>query len=186
MSEPARVPILSTPRLRLSPFTPDDTAFVVVLVNDPDWLRYIGDRNVRSLEDAERYLRDGPMASYTRNGFGLLRVTLAGTGDPIGMCGILKRDALPEPDLGFAFLPRHRGQGYAREAIDAVLGDARDRLGLDRVLAITSADNSRSIAVLEKTGFRFERSDRLAGDAPPVRIYARLDTTGRVRYERPP
>jgi RimJ/RimL family protein N-acetyltransferase len=161
---------LSTPRLRLSPFTLDDAPFVLELVNDPDWLRYIGDRNVRGLEDARRYLREGPIASYARNGFGLLRVALATTAEPVGMCGMVRRDTLPGPDLGFAFLPRYRGHGYAREAVDAVLADARERLRLDRILAITTPDNAGSIALLEKAGFTFER----------------LDTTGRVLYERRP
>lgn len=163
---------LWTARLRLLPFTLDDAPFVLALVNDPDWLRFIGDRNVRSLEDARRYLRDGPIASCARNGFGLLRVALADTGESIGMCGMVRRDALPGPDLGFAFLPGYRGRGYAREAVDAVLRDARERLRLDRILAITSADNSRSIALLEKAGFVFERADRLSEDGPPVRIHS--------------
>jgi RimJ/RimL family protein N-acetyltransferase len=167
----SRVPSLSTPRLRLVPFTLDDASFVLDLVNDPDWLRYIGDRNVRSLDNARAYLRDGPIASYARNGFGLRRVALAGTGEPMGVCGLVRRETLPGPDLGFAFLPRYRGHGYAREAVDAVLSDARERLGLERVLAITSADNLRSIALLQKAGFAFERVDRLAENAPPVRVY---------------
>lgn len=88
------------------------------------------------------------------------------------MCGMVRRDGLPDPDLGFAFLPRYRGRGYAREAIDAILADARGRLRLARILAVTSPDNARSIALLEKAGFVYERSDRLADDAPPVRIHS--------------
>ena len=163
---------LSTPRLRLAPLTLDDAGFILELVNDPDWLRYIGDRNVRSRGDAERYLSEGPMASYERNGFGLLRAALAATGEPIGIAGILKREGLPDPDVGFAFLPAHRRLGYAREALAAVLADARGRLGLRRILAITSPDNAGSIALLEEEGFVLERTDRLAADAPAVRVYA--------------
>lgn len=168
---------LSAARLRLLPFTLEDAPFILELVNDPDWLRYIGDRDVRSLDDARRYLREGPIASYARNGFGLLRVALADTAEPIGMCGLVRRDTLPGPDLGFAFLPRHRGRGYAREAVDAVLRDARERLRLPTVLAIANADNARSIALLERAGF----VRRAPEPGPPA-----LDTTRCVLYERPP
>ena len=168
---------LSTARLRLAPFTLEDAPFILELVNDPDWLRYIGDRNVRGLDDARRYLREGPIASYARNGFGLLRVALAESGEPIGMCGLVRRDTLPGPDLGFAFLPRHRGHGYAREAVESVLRDARERLRLGTVLAIATADNARSIALLEQAGF-VPRGPAPVGPA--------LDTTRCVLYERPP
>jgi RimJ/RimL family protein N-acetyltransferase len=165
-------PLIETPRLRLRRFTPDDAAFILALVNDPAWRRHIGDKGVRNLDDARRYLADGPLASYQRFGFGLLRVELAATGEPIGMCGVLKRVTLPDPDVGFAFLPAFRGHGYAREALAAVLADARGRLGLPRVLAITSPDNARSITVLEKAGFRFVITMPLAEGSPPVRIFA--------------
>ena len=160
---------LDTPRLRLRPFTLDDAAFIVGLVNDPDWLRYIGDKGVRTVDDARRYLREGPLASYARHGFGLLAVEV--DGEPIGMCGLLKRDALPDPDLGFAYLPRARGRGYALEAARAVLDAAREA-GHQRVLAVVTPGNARSIAVLEKAGFAFERETPLGDDAAPVRVYA--------------
>jgi ribosomal-protein-alanine N-acetyltransferase len=163
---------LHTPRLVLRPFTLDDAAFILELVNEPAWLRFIGDKNVRGLEDARGYLRDGALRSYARFGFGLLCVTLRDSGEAIGMCGLLKRDSLPDPDVGFAFLDRFRGQGYAREALDAVVKLARARPGETRILAAASPDNERSLAVLESAGFRFERMGRLADDAPPVRIYA--------------
>jgi RimJ/RimL family protein N-acetyltransferase len=165
--------VLQTARLALRPFTLDDAAFILELVNDPSFLRYIGDKGVRSEDDARRYLRDGPLASYARFGFGLYAVELTDGRAPIGMCGILKRDALPDPDLGFAFLPRHRSQGFALEAVSAVLADARARHGLTRILAITSLENARSIALLEKAGFRFDRLARLSEGADEVRLFAR-------------
>ena len=140
-------------------------------MNDPDWLRFIGDKGVRTIEDARRYLADGPLASYARFGFGLLCVELAATGERIGMCGMLKRDTLPDPDVGFAFLPGFRRQGYAREALAAVIADARDRIATRRLLAITSPDNAASIALLEAAGFVFEREAPLAPGAAPVRIF---------------
>ena len=161
---------IDTPRLRLRPFTLGDAPFIMELVNDPDWLRYIGDKNVSDLEGARRYLREGPLASYARHGFGLLAVEEKG-GATVGMCGILKRDTLPEPDLGFAFLPGARGKGFASEAARAVLAAAR-AAGYRRILAIVTPANDRSIAVLERAGFAFEREAPLTDDAAPVRVYA--------------
>ena len=165
-------PLIATARLRLRPFTEDDAAFIVELVNDPDWLRYIGDKRVRTEADARRYLRDGPLASYARHGFGLLAVETRSDGLAVGMCGLLKRDALPDADVGFAFLPAARGHGYAAEALGAVLADAPASHGLRRVLAITSPGNARSIALLERAGFRFDRTAKMADDADEVRVYA--------------
>jgi len=127
---------------------------------------------VRTEADARRYVETGPLASYERFGFGLLRVELKESGEPIGMCGLLKRDALPDVDVGFAFLPRFWSKGYAFESASAVLAHARDALGLRRVLAITSPDNEASIRLLGKLGFRFERMARVPEDGPEVRLFA--------------
>ena len=187
--------VIETARLALRQLTPDDAAFMVELLNDPSFLRYIGDRGVRTLDDARRYVETGPMASYERFGFGLYLVMgrlkpalTGGSGEPVparaggeadasgeamGICGLLKRDALPEPDVGFAFLPRFWGQGYAYESASAVLARGRDTHGLKRVLAITSPDNVASIGLLGKLGFVFERLTRLSEEAPEVRLFAR-------------
>jgi RimJ/RimL family protein N-acetyltransferase len=163
--------IHETPRLRLRELTADDAGFILELVNEPAWLRYIGDRNVHSLEDARGYIARGPVASYAKNGFGLWAVALrrspAGAPAPaegasapdelIGMCGLIRRDSLPHPDLGFAFLAGHRGHGYAREAAAAAVALARERFQVARLLAVTDPDNSASQAVLEHAGFVFER-----------------------------
>lgn len=162
--------LLRTARLQLLPLTLDDAPFILNLVNQPSWLRFIGDKNVRDLEGAQRYLREGAFALYERHGFGPMRVTL-GDGKPIGMCGLFRRDALPEPDLGFAFLPDYWGAGYAREAAAAVLGHARSVVGLPRVLAITSPDNHASGRLLEHVGFRFRAPMRLP-NGDEVRLYA--------------
>jgi RimJ/RimL family protein N-acetyltransferase len=146
--------VLETERLLLRRFTVDDAGFILTLLNEPAFLRYIGDKKVRSLDDARQYIFNGPMASYARHGFGLNCVELRASGMPIGMCGLLKRDELPDPDIGFALLPEFRNQGLAFEAAEAVLKDARD---LQRVLAITSLDNEASINLLERLGFRFEK-----------------------------
>jgi RimJ/RimL family protein N-acetyltransferase len=148
---------IETERLRLVEFTPEDAEFVLRLLNEPSFLRYIGDRGVRSVEDARRYIADGPVAGYVRQGHGLMSVQRRSDGEAIGMCGVLKRDSLPDPDLGFSFLPAYWSQGYAFEAAGAVMRHARDTLGLRRIVAITTKDNEPSMRLLVKLGFRFDR-----------------------------
>ena len=121
--------------------TAADAPFILELVNDPDFLRHIGDRGVRTLDDAVAYIANGPLASYARHGFGLYRVSLADTAVPIGIAGILRRESLDDPDIGFAFLPAYRRQGFALEAARAVMDHAQRDLGLGRVVAIVSPDN---------------------------------------------
>jgi [ribosomal protein S5]-alanine N-acetyltransferase len=163
---------LETTRLRLRPLSFDDADFIVELLNEPSFLRYIGDKGVRDRAGACRYLEAGPLASYARHGFGLLGVELRDGGKPIGICGLLKRETLDDVDLGFAFLPRHWSRGYAREAAAAVLAHARETLALRRVVAITSLDNEASIRLLEKLAFRFERVLRLAPEQDEVKLFA--------------
>jgi RimJ/RimL family protein N-acetyltransferase len=127
---------------------------------------------VRTADDARRYIQDGPVASYARYGYGLLRVGLKADDTPIGICGVLKRDTLPEPDLGFSLLPAYWSRGYAHEAADAVMRQARGALGVGRILAITSLDNESSIRLLGKLGFRFERMLRLGDDPTELRLFA--------------
>lgn len=164
-------PILSTPRLDLREFTAADAPFILQLLTDPDFLRFIGDRGVHSLEDAVRYIEQGPRAMYARHGHGLWMVELRDGGMPLGMCGLLRRAGLDDPDLGFAFLPAHRGKGYAAEAAGATLEWGRKALGLARVVAITSLDNDASGRLLEKLGFRVERIVTLPGDAEELKLY---------------
>ncbi len=148
---------LETARLRLRPFVTADAAFIVELVNEPGWLTNIGDRGVRTLADAERYLVNGPIAMYARRGFGLLAVERKGDGVLVGMCGLIKRETMNDVDLGYALLARHAGQGYALEAAKAALLHGLTDLKLPRVVAITALENPRSIHLLEKLGFRFDR-----------------------------
>ena len=163
---------LETERLALRRLTADDAPFLLELLNDPAFLRFIGDRGVRTLDDARAYVERGPAASYTQHGFGLYRVARRDDDTPVGICGLLKRDALEHADLGYAFLPAHRGLGYALESAAAVVAHARRDLGLGRLLAITSPDNDASIRVLEKLGFRFERVTKLSEDAHEVKLFA--------------
>ena len=151
---------IHTDRLVLRRFTLEDDDFTMQLVNDPEWIRNIGNRNIRTLEDARTYLARGPLAQYERLGFGLYLVALKASGEPIGMCGLVKRDGLDDVDIGFAFLPAWRGQGFAEESARAVLAHARE-LGFDRVVAIVSPGNDPSIRLLRKIGMRAAGAVRL-------------------------
>ncbi|MSU49503.1 MAG: N-acetyltransferase [Opitutus sp.] len=165
--------VLETPRLVLRPLTLDDAAFMLALVNEPAWLRFIGDRGVRNLDDARRYLTNGPLAMYARFGFGHCLVERKADGAALGLCGLVKRETLSDVDLGFAFFPRHWGAGYAHEAAVAVLAHGEGALGLSRIVAITAPDNTSSIRLLEKLEFRFERMIRHVEGGPESRLYVR-------------
>jgi len=160
--------VIETERLILRRLTLDDAAFIHELVNDPDWLRYIGDKGVRTLDDARGYLEKGPIDMYARLGFGLFRVEQRSDGAVIGLCGLIKRDTLDDVDIGFAFLPAYRAQGYAREAAQATLDYARDALHLGRVVAIVSPNNRDSAKLLEKVGLREERRLEIAERDPVI------------------
>ena len=162
-----------TARLLLRPLTADDSAFIVALLNDPDWLRFIGDRKIRSREDAARYIADGPQAMRARHGFALDAVVRKADGATMGLCGLIKRDSLDDVDLGFAFLPAYRGDGYAREAAQATLDRGERAYDLARIAAITSPDNARSIRLLESLGFVFQRTIALKPGDPDTNFYLR-------------
>jgi len=164
--------ILETGRLRLRHATTADAKFMYALVNDPDFIRNIGDRGVRTLADAERYVRDGPIASYDKFGFGMYVVELRDSGVPIGLCGLVKRDWLSAVDIGFAFLPQYRSLGYAFEAAKAVKVYGRDVLKLTRIVAIVSPANADSIRLLEKIGLRFEGMVRPANENEDIKLFA--------------
>ena len=166
--------ILTTSRLSLREFSLSDAPFIRTLLNTPGWLQFIGDRGVATNGDAEQYLTNGPIQSYAANGFGLWCVCLIDDGSAIGMCGLLKRETLEHVDLGFAMLPASHGMGYAREAAAATLSFAHERLGIVKVLAITSQSNARSIHLLEKIGFQFDRLHR-QGDEELMLFVNELD-----------
>ena len=163
--------VLETNRLALDKLSPDDAEFILGLLNEPSFLQNIGDKGVRTLDDAREYLLNGPIASYERFGFGLYLTRLKESGVPIGICGLLKRETLQDVDVGFAFLPKYWARGYATESAAAVLQHGKSAFGLRRIVAITSPDNHGSIRTLEKIGFRFERMIRLTDDSPEVRLF---------------
>lgn len=164
--------IIESERLRLRHYTLDDTGFIINLLNQSSFIENIGDRGIRTKADAEQYLQKSILDSYQKHGFGLSMVELKDSEKPIGMCGILKRDGLEFPDLGYAFLPEYCGQGYAFEIADKLMKSVEELYGLKRVLAITSSDNSNSIHLLEKTGFKFEGMVKAVEDQPENKLFS--------------
>ena len=164
--------ILETDRLQLRMLSVDDAQFVLRLLNEPSFIQNIGDRGVRTLDDARAYIQKGPIASYETFGFGLWIVETKSAGLPVGICGLLKRDVLDDVDIGYALLPEFWSRGYALESASAVMAYAKEKLGSKRVLAVVNADNQSSIRLLEKMGFQYERMVRLAEDAPEIKLFA--------------
>jgi RimJ/RimL family protein N-acetyltransferase len=163
--------ILETNRLILRQLTTQDAEFILELLNDPSFIRNIGDRNVRTIDDACAYILNGPVASYARNGFGLDLVQLKETNESIGMCGLIKRDTLEDIDIGYALLPKYWFRGYAVEAARATMAYAKDVIGLTRLVAIVDPANEGSIRVLEKIGLRYEKMVRLSADDIDLKLF---------------
>ena len=163
--------ICETTRLILRPLQKDDAPFILRLLNEPSFIKNIADKGVRDLEGAWQHILNGPMASYEKNRFGLWRVALKDTLTPIGICGLIKRDGLDDPDIGYAFLPEFWSQGYAIEAASATMMYAKETLDINRVVAITSPDNQPSIRVLNKLGLTFEKMVMLPGANAESRLF---------------
>ena len=163
---------LNTPRLRLRELTVDDAEFVCRLVNEPSFLTNIGDRGVRTADDARRYIVDGPWTRQRKPGYAQFLVELKDNGTPIGVCGLLYREALDLSDVGFALVPEHWGKVYGTEAASAIMAQGRSALGIDRIVGLTSADNLASIKVLVKLGLSFERTVKMSDDDPGTALYS--------------
>jgi RimJ/RimL family protein N-acetyltransferase len=169
---PMPLHVAATDRILLRWLDTGDAAFILELVNEPSWIRFIGNKGIATLDDAQRYIRNGPVEMYRRLGFGLYLVELKESGEPVGICGLIKRDTLEDVDIGFAFLPRFRGKGYAFESAGAVMSYGRRVLGLSRVVAIVSRGNHRSARLLEKLGFRSEGVVQLHANGEELTLYA--------------
>jgi ribosomal-protein-alanine N-acetyltransferase len=163
--------IAETPRLRLRLLTVQDASFILELLTDAAFLANVGDRGVRDLAGATRYIEEGPAASYTRFGFGLYLVEHKDSARPLGLCGLLRRDSHPDVEIGFAMLPSGRGQGFASEAAAATMRLAIGHCALMRIVAITAPDNKGSIRILERLGFRFERMVHYTADGGESRLF---------------
>jgi len=163
--------VCETERLRLRHLLDADAPFILELLNEPDFIRNIGDRKVRTLEDARGYIQHGPQVSYGKHGFGLFLVELKESGAPIGICGLLKRDYLDDIDVGFALREAYRGRGYAFEAAAAAMRHGRESLGIGRIVAITAPDNHASMGLLRKLGLEFERMLRLPDQTRDTRLF---------------
>ncbi|HDR7621998.1 TPA: GNAT family N-acetyltransferase [Bacillus mycoides] len=149
--------VLETERLTLRWLDVKDAPFILELVNDPAWIQFIGDKGIKNLEDAKKYILNGPVDMYNKMGFGLYLVERKEDLTPLGMCGLIKRDSLEDVDIGFAFLEKFRSKGYGYESAAAVIEYGVQKLGLKRIVAITSIDNVASGTLLEKAGLRFEK-----------------------------
>ena len=164
--------IIETERLILRKFTVDDAAFMLDLLNQPSFIQFIGDRGVRTLDDARKIILTRYIDAYDRLGFGVYLTLLRTSQIPIGICGLIKRDGLEDVDIGYAFLPQYWLQGYASESASAVLVYARSTLGIRRILGITTPDNSGSIRVLEKAGLKFQHMIQFPGDKTELKLFA--------------
>ena len=152
--------------------TLDDAGLMLSIWNDPAFVRHVGDRGVRSVQDAEQVMKKGPLRLYEDHGYGPYRVSLRSSDEAIGVCGLFRREGLEDADIGYALLPEYCGAGYATEAATAVFEHARDELRLTRLTAIISPDNAASVAVVRKLGMSFERMLRLPDDTKDVELYS--------------
>ena len=164
--------ILETKRLILQQVSIEDAEFILTLLNEPSFIQNIGDRGIRTLDDARAYIVDRLVASYENFGFGMYLVILKETGAPTGLCGLVKRDGLDDVDIGYAFLPRYWSKGYATESALGVKKYAKNMMGLKRIVGITDPVNDGSIRVLEKLGLKFEKMIRLSEDDIELKLYA--------------
>jgi len=165
--------LIETERLTLREFLEEDAPFVLELVNDPDWIKFIGDRGVRTLDDARTYIMERLQKSYQDFGFGMWLVERKEDGAPIGMCGLLKRDYLDALDIGFGYLPAFRGQGYAYESAQAVIEYGKTKLGLKRLLGFVLVGNQKSVKLLKRLGMQYERNFNIPDDDADLELYGK-------------
>lgn len=163
--------LISSNRLHLSEFSLKDASFFFELVNDPDWIKYIGDRNIKTISDSESYLIDKIIPNYKQFGFGFYVVRLKESNLPIGMCGLIKRDWMSYVEIGYAFLNKHRGKGYAIEASIATKKYAKEEIGISKIAALTDVDNEKSGNLLNRLGLEFERLISYPGEQKKCKLY---------------
>lgn len=162
---------LKSERLILSEFTKNDASFFYQLVNEPAWKQYIGDKNVHTILDAEKYLENNIIPSYQKFGFGFYVVMLKEDNTSIGMCGLIKRDWMDYVEIGFAFLAQYRGKGYAIESSIATKKYAKEKLAISQIAAITDVDNEKSGNLLNRLGLEFDRLISYPGENKKCKLY---------------
>lgn len=166
--------VAETNRLIISKFTLKDANFFLKLVNTPNWLKYIGDRNIKTVEEAKKSIEEGHFKSYKNNGFGFYKVLLKEENNKtIGTCGLIKRDALENVDIGFAFLPEYEKKGFGYEASIEIIKLAKVQFGIKKLVAITNADNINSIKLLEKLGLTYEKKVKPFDDDKELLLFAK-------------
>lgn len=165
--------ITETKHLQIRRFETSDAGFVLELLNTPGWIQYIGDKNIKTIAEAENYILSGPVKSYKKSGFGLYLVALKDSGKSVGMCGLIKRDTLEDVDVGVAFLPEQAGKGYAYEAVAAVLEHAKNDFNIQRIVAITLHENKSCIRLLEKAGLVFEKDIQFPGETEVLMLFGK-------------
>ena len=165
--------VAQTKRLTISKFTIDDAPFFFELVNTPHWIKYIGDRNIKTITEAEQHLINGQIKSYDTHGFGFYKLNLKENNNPIGTCGLIKRETLEHVDIGFAFLPEYEGKGYGFESSKAILKVAKNIFKLETILAITLQVNKPSINLLEKLGLSFQKMIKPFEDDQELMLFAK-------------
>jgi RimJ/RimL family protein N-acetyltransferase len=163
--------IIETERLNILLLSLNDEEFVFRLLNDPDWIKYIGDRKINNHADARNYILLNIISSYEKYGFGLFLVKEKQNDISIGICGLLKRDYLDDVDIGFAFLPEYRGKGYGYESASAVIKYGQESFGLDKILAITQSNNLNSIKMLKKLGLEYIKNIKLPEEEEELRLF---------------
>ena len=165
--------VAETQRLLISKFTIADAPFFLELVNTPHWIKYIGDRNIKTIAQAEQRIINGHIKSYETHGFGFYKLTLKENNKAIGTCGLIKRETLEHVDIGFAFLPDYEGKGFGFESSNALLKLAKDQFKLETILAITLATNKPSINLLEKLGLSFQKMVKPFEDDEELLLFAK-------------
>ena len=166
--------VIETDRLVLRWATESDAAFVLDLVTEPSWKKFIGDSGVKTLTGAREYIRDKLIASYYEHGFGLYIVEQKSDGQPVDICGLVKRETLNDVDIGFAFKQAHWSQGFGFESANGVMTFCQENLGLDRLVAITAPDNQPSIRLLQKLGLNYEKTMKLDQSKPEVKLFSKI------------
>ncbi|MFT6051416.1 MAG: ribosomal-protein-alanine N-acetyltransferase [Halioglobus sp.] len=170
-SQETSMKTLQTPRLIIEPLNTHDAAITMAILNDPDFIAYVGDRGVRSLEDAKSYIVDRLLPHYQEHGYGMTAVRRRDNGETIGMCGLVNRDSLNYIDIGYAFLPSARGEGFALEACQAVMEMGKKEVGLNELAAIISPQNKASQALAVKLGMVLDCMVRLEPGEDEICLY---------------